>query len=76
MRVWAEQARGAVTAEWRQSAAAGPSSFGKLGSVGPRTAAVFAAEPANAVESVCTLEQEQQLLQAPHFFPKHSAIYM
>jgi len=45
-----------VTAEWKPSAAAGPSSFGNFGSAGPQTAAACAAEPVNEAESGCKLE--------------------
>lgn len=46
-----------MTAERRPSAAAGPSSFGNLGSAEPQTAAAACvAEPENAAESGCMLE--------------------
>lgn len=45
-----------MTAEWRQSAAAGLSSFGNLGFAGPQTVAACAAEPASEAESGCKLE--------------------
>lgn len=57
--VWAVRGQGAVTVEWRPSAAAGPSSFGKLDSDEPQTAAAAAAcaaEPGSEAESACTLK--------------------
>ncbi len=56
--VWAAQGQGAVTAEWRLSAAAGPRSSGNLDSDGPKTAAACAAEPGSGAESDCMLERE------------------
>lgn len=52
-----------MTAERRPSAAAGPSSFGNLGSAEPQTAAAACvAEPENAAESGCMLEREHKHL--------------
>lgn len=58
--VWAVQGQGAVTVEWRPSAAAGPRSSGNLDSDGPQTAvAACAAEPGSGAESACMLERER-----------------
>lgn len=57
--VWAERGQGAVTVEWRPSAAAGLWSSGNLGSEGPQTAAAAAAcaaEPGSEAESEYMLE--------------------
>ena len=55
--VWAVRGQGAVMVEWRPSAAAGPSSFGKLDSDEPQAAAAAcAAEPGSEAESACKLK--------------------
>lgn len=56
--VWAERGQGAVTVEWRPSAAAGLQSSGNFDSEGRQTAAAAAcaAEPGSEAESECTLE--------------------
>lgn len=57
--VWAVQGQGAVTVEWRPSAAAGPWSSGNFDSEGPQTAAAAAAcaaAPGSGAESECMLE--------------------
>lgn len=58
--VWAVRGQGVVMVEWRPSAAAGLSSFGKLDSDEPQTAAAAAAacaaEPGSEAESACTLK--------------------
>lgn len=58
--VWAVQGQGAVTVEWRPSAAAGLWSSGNFDSEGPQTAAAAAAAcdaaPGSGAESECMLE--------------------